>query len=141
LVARKRLARCQCQIFYHCSDHFPSFQPLLSDVEKDKEAFELKRAIGVMLALKDFEEKYAAYIPVHSSNRKVVSSLLTLLLRYNSSCSGLMSGLARNFVDLQSQLAAAVSRVTVHVPAALSALAGKIPMLCVRVTLCDMVIT
>jgi hypothetical protein len=36
-----------------------------------------------------------------------------------------MSGLARNFVDLQSQLAAAVSRVTIHVPAALSALAGK----------------
>lgn len=38
-----------------------------------------------------------------------------------------MSELARNFVDLQSQLAAAVSRVTVHVPAALSALAGKMP--------------
>jgi hypothetical protein len=48
-----------------------------------------------------------------------------LSYRYNSSSSGLMSELARNFVDLQSQLAAAVSRVTVHVPAALSALAGK----------------
>ncbi len=51
---------------------------------------------------------------------------MTMLVgRYNSTCSGLMSGLARNFVDLQSQLAAAVSRVTIHVPAALSALAGK----------------
>jgi phosphate starvation-inducible membrane PsiE len=36
-----------------------------------------------------------------------------------------MSQLAQNFVDLQSQLAAAVGRVTIHVPAALSALAGS----------------
>ena len=44
-----------------------------------------------------------------------------------------MSALARNFVDLQSQVAAAVSRVTVHVPAALSALAGEMMVVVVVV--------
>ena len=35
--------------------------------EKDKEAHELKRAVGVMLALKDFEEKCGAETPKYPS--------------------------------------------------------------------------
>ena len=51
-----------------------------------------------------------------------------------------MSALARNFVDLQSQVAAAVSRVTVHVPAALSALAGEMMMMVVVVVVVVVVV-
>ncbi len=36
------------------------FSLFATETEKNKEAFELKRAVGVMLALKDFEEKCGA---------------------------------------------------------------------------------
>jgi hypothetical protein len=36
---------------------------LFSGAEKDKEAHELKRAVDVMLALKDFEEKCSLPLP------------------------------------------------------------------------------
>ena len=62
-----------------------------------------------MLALKDFESKCI------TPNIITGFAYLMLHCRYNSSSAELMSELARNFVDLQSQLAAAVCRVTIHV--------------------------
>jgi hypothetical protein len=66
--------------------------------------------------------------------------VLMLRGRYNSSANNLMSELARNFVDLQSQLAAAVCRVTIHVPAALSALAGDLLLLLLLIVMLIVVI-
>ena len=68
------------KIILHFELHPFAFDFCIADTEKEKEAFELKRAVGVMTALKDFEEKCASlqFTTPHYHFFRAFSPALTL---------------------------------------------------------------